>query len=72
MKIEELSPELQEKFAACKTAEEVVALAESEGIELTEDDLELVSGGAMFGVGGWGRGGNGPESRGGVIGRGKC
>ena len=29
MKFEELSPELQEKFAACKTAEEVVALAES-------------------------------------------
>lgn len=78
MKFEELSPELQEKVAACKTAEEVFALAKSEGIELSEEDLEFISGGAIFSEEKWGKGEDGPESRGGVvarggaIGRGKC
>ena len=72
MKFEELSPELQEKVTACKTAEEVFALAKSEGIELSEEDLELVSGGAIFSEERWGKGENGPESRGGAIARGKC
>ena len=72
MKFEELSPELQEKAAACKTAAEVFALAKSEGIELSEEDLEFVSGGAIFSEERWGKGGNVPESRGGAIGRGKC
>ena len=71
MKFEELSPELQEKIAACKTEEEVFGLAKSEGIELSEEDLELVSGGSIFSEGKWGKGGNDPELRGGGIVRGK-
>ena len=72
MKFEELSPELQEKVAACKTAEEIFALAKSEGVDLSEEDLELISGGAMFSEGQWSGGGSDPEGRGGAIGRGKC
>ena len=72
MKFEELSPELQEKVAACKTAEEIFALAKSEGVELSGDYLELVSGGAIFSEEKWGRGGNDSELRGEAIGRGKC
>lgn len=72
MKFEELSPELQEKVAACKTAEDVLALAKSEGIELSEEDLELISGGAMFSEDKWGKCADDPESRGGAIARGKC
>ena len=34
MDFKELSPELQEKARACKTPEELVALAEKEGYEL--------------------------------------
>ena len=45
MKFEDLSPELQEKAMACETAEDVFELAKAEGIELSEEDLELVSGG---------------------------
>lgn len=45
MKLEDLSPELREKAQACTTMEEVLALAQEEGIELSEDDLESVSGG---------------------------
>ena len=45
MKFEDLSPELQEKAMACETAEDVFELAKTEGIELSEEDLELVSGG---------------------------
>ena len=78
MKFEELSPELQEKIAACKTAEEIFALAKSEGIELSEEDLELVSGGTIFSEGKWGECTDDPElrgggvARGGAIARGKC
>ena len=45
MKLEDLSPELQEKAKACATAEELFALAKQEGIELSEEDLEEISGG---------------------------
>lgn len=45
MKFEDLSPELQEKAMACETAEDVFELAKTEGIELSEEDLKLVSGG---------------------------
>ena len=70
MKFEELPPELQEKAAACKTAEEIFALAKSEGIELSEEDLELVSGGTIFSEGQWGKCTDDPELRGGVVARG--
>ena len=45
MKLEDLSPEVQEKAEACETAEELAELAESEGIELSEDDLDAIAGG---------------------------
>ena len=45
MKFEEMSSELQEKVKACKTAEELTELAKIEGIDLSEEMLEAVSGG---------------------------
>ena len=46
MEIEDLTPELKEKLKACKTPEELMGLVEAEGIELTEEQLEDVAGGA--------------------------
>lgn len=46
MEFNDLSPELQEKAKACETPEEFIALAKEEGIELSEDQLESLSGGA--------------------------
>ena len=46
MDIEDLSPEQQEKVMACKSTEELVALAKSEGVELTDEQLNQVAGGA--------------------------
>ena len=43
---EELSPELQAKAKACTSPEELKALAESEGFELSDDALQGVAGGA--------------------------
>ena len=46
MSFEDLSPELQEKAKACKTREELVALAESVGVKLSDDELDAVAGGS--------------------------
>ena len=43
--IDNLSPELKAKAKACKTPEEILALAQEEGYELTDDELKAVSGG---------------------------
>ena len=40
-----ISPELREKAAECKTTEELVALAKQEGYELSDEELEAISGG---------------------------
>ena len=49
MNFEDLkNPELQEKLKACKTPEELVALAKEDGIELTDDQLEAISGGGKW------------------------
>ena len=48
----DLSPELREKAKACKTPEEMLALAKAEGYKLSEEELEAVSGG------GWSDGNN--------------
>lgn len=48
MKFEDLSAELQEKAKTCKTPEEMLALAKEEGMELSEDALEAVSGGMSW------------------------
>ena len=46
MNFEDLNnPELQEKLKSAKTADELVALAKEEGLELTDEQLEAVSGG---------------------------
>ena len=43
-----LSEEQIKKVEACKSSEEVLNLAKAEGIELTEEQLEAVSGGGCF------------------------
>ena len=48
MDFKDLSPELREKAKACKTPEEMLALAKAEGYKLSEEELAAVSGG-----GGW-------------------
>ncbi len=40
-----LSEEQKKKVADCKSAEEVLALAKAEGVELNDEQLEAVSGG---------------------------
>ena len=46
MNFEDLkNPELQEKLKAAKSAEDLVALAKAEGLELTDEQLEAVAGG---------------------------
>ena len=49
MNSENLSPELQEKVKACKTPEELLALAKEEGYELSDADLEAIAGGRKWG-----------------------
>ena len=48
MNFKDISPELREKAEACKTPEELLALAKTEGYKLSEEELAAVSGG-----GGW-------------------
>ena len=45
MTLENLTPEQREKALACKSPEEVLALAKQEGYELSDDELDQVSGG---------------------------
>ena len=46
MNYHDLTPEQMEKARACKTPEDILALAKEEGYELSEDELDAVSGGA--------------------------
>ena len=45
MEFNDLTPEQQEKARNCKTPEDVLAFAKEEGLELTDEQLEAVSGG---------------------------
>lgn len=45
MKYEDLTPEQQEKAKACKTPEDILALAKAEGYELSDEQLETITGG---------------------------
>ena len=42
-----LSEEQIAKIHECKTADEILALAKEEGVELTEEQLEAISGGGL-------------------------
>ena len=48
MDIKDLTEEQIEKAKACKTAEEFFALAKEEGIELSEEELDAMSGGVNW------------------------
>ena len=45
MEFEDLTEEQKAKARACTTAEEILALARAEGVELSDDHLEEISGG---------------------------
>ena len=47
-KIPFLSDELKEKAAACKTVEDLAALAAKEGVALPDELLNAVSGGVIY------------------------
>ena len=46
MDIEELTQEQKEKVRECASADELMALAEKEGIDLSEEQLQAISGGS--------------------------
>ena len=48
MNFDELSPELRKKAQACETPEDFLALAQEEGYELSDEELEAVSGGIKW------------------------
>ena len=48
MNIEDFTPEQIERARACKTQEELLELVKEEGVELTAEQLEQVSGGDMW------------------------
>ncbi len=45
MDLNNLSDEVKAKALECKTAEELLALAADEGVELSDDQLQAISGG---------------------------
>ena len=45
MNFDELSSDLQERLKSCKSPEEILALAEEEGYELSDEELGAVAGG---------------------------
>ena len=45
MEYEGLTPEQCEKARTCKSTEEILAVAKEEGYELTDEQLEAISGG---------------------------
>lgn len=50
MNFEDLKdPELQEKMKSAKTPEELLALAREQGYELSNDELEGIGGGSLWG-----------------------
>ena len=45
MEFDKLTDEQKEKFSKCTTLEELLEMAKEEGFELTEEDMEGISGG---------------------------
>ena len=48
MSFEYLEPELREKAEACTTPEELMKLAADEGYELSDEEIESISGGSSW------------------------
>ena len=49
MNFEDLkNPELQDKLKSVKTADELIELAKEEGVELTDEQVERISGGGLW------------------------
>ena len=48
MDFEKLTEEQKAKAKACKTPEDILALAKEEGYELSEADLEAIAGGGSW------------------------
>ena len=44
----ELIPDQMEKARACKNADDLIALADSEGVELTDEQVEAIAGGSWY------------------------
>lgn len=47
-KFSDLTPEQMEKARECKDSDELVAFAKAEGVELTDEQLASVAGGAWY------------------------
>lgn len=45
MDIKDLTPEQMERAQACESREDLIALAKEEGVELTDEQIEEISGG---------------------------
>ena len=45
---DELTPEQMEKARACKSADDLIELAKTEGIELNDDQLDAIAGGSWY------------------------
>lgn len=45
MNLEDLSTEMREKMLDCETKEQLVELTKDEGIELTDEQIDAISGG---------------------------
>ena len=48
MEFNDLTEEQKAQVMACKTADELVALAKAEGVELSEEQLDAIAGGDSF------------------------
>ena len=45
---EDLTPEQMEKARECKSTDDLIELAKSEGVELTAEQLDAISGGTWY------------------------
>ena len=48
MEFENLTPEQREKVKACKSVEDILALAKEEGYDLSDEELQAVNGGVNW------------------------
>ena len=48
MEFDDLNDEQKAQVMACKTADELVALAKAQGVELSDEQLDSIAGGDSF------------------------